>query len=545
MKSAIVCFMSLLPLALSLGRPRGVSIERASLYVGKEFKCLSGGQAMTMDYVNDDYCDCKDGSDEPGTPACSNGLFYCENKFYKGTYLISSRVNDGICDCCDGSDEYDGTISCEDTCEQLYAERKAQLEEFKQKQEKGYKVKLEYMQQGHRTKDEKISRLSELSKEKDAFVEVRNTLQAVKDQTEAPEKEAKERHEKAWEAVKAERQKVQDGEKASIAFSELNINQDSVVDYPELMKHSEFDIDSDGTVSVEEAKEYLEDSEQVDLPTFITKIWPNIKEIYKSKASKAEPDEPERVPDEGEKAGDPDKGNIPPDDISEGGPEDYHDKYDDEDVDGDDDDGDGDEEDVDAEYTISSRNKRKKSSHLLNTVSDEEKMPDFDDATKKLIAAADEVRRKFEEADSNVKDVENEISAIKKYLELDLGPNEEFSALKGQCFEYSDREYIYRLCPFDKTSQKAKSGGIETNLGVWGHWYGPEEDKYDSMKYENGQGCWNGPNRSCHVNLHCGAENALTGASEPSRCEYQFEFTTPARCSQPEPVASPDVHEEL
>uniref|UniRef100_A0A0B7A139 Glucosidase 2 subunit beta n=1 Tax=Arion vulgaris TaxID=1028688 RepID=A0A0B7A139_9EUPU len=487
MKSAIVCFMSLLPLALSLGRPRGVSIERASLYVGKEFKCLSGGQAMTMDYVNDDYCDCKDGSDEPGTPACSNGLFYCENKFYKGTYLISSRVNDGICDCCDGSDEYDGTISCEDTCEQLYAERKAQLEEFKQKQEKGYKVKLEYMQQGHRTKDEKISRLSELSKEKDAFVEVRNTLQAVKDQTEAPEKEAKERHEKAWEAVKAERQKVQDGEKASIAFSELNINQDSVVDYPELMKHSEFDIDSDGTVSVEEAKEYLEDSEQVDLPTFITKIWPNIKEIYKSKASKAEPDEPERVPDEGEKAGDP----------------------------------------------------------LLNTVSDEEKMPDFDDATKKLIAAADEVRRKFEEADSNVKDVENEISAIKKYLELDLGPNEEFSALKGQCFEYSDREYIYRLCPFDKTSQKAKSGGIETNLGVWGHWYGPEEDKYDSMKYENGQGCWNGPNRSCHVNLHCGAENALTGASEPSRCEYQFEFTTPARCSQPEPVASPDVHEEL
>jgi protein kinase C substrate 80K-H len=30
--------------------------------------------------------------------------------------LFSSRVNDGICDCCDGSDEYDGHVSCQNTC---------------------------------------------------------------------------------------------------------------------------------------------------------------------------------------------------------------------------------------------------------------------------------------------------------------------------------------------------------------------------------------------------------------------------------------------
>ncbi|CAG5121389.1 unnamed protein product [Candidula unifasciata] len=182
---------------------------------------------------------------------------------------------------------------------------------------------------------------------------------------------------------------------------------------------------------------------------------------------------------------------------------------------------------------------------MLNTIKEEDKMPEYDEETKRLIEVADEARRKFEDADNKLRELENEINAIKKYLELDLGPQEEFSALKGQCFEYTEREYTYILCPFDKTSQKPKGGGIETSLGVWGHWYGPEEDKYDAMKYENGQGCWNGPSRSCHVNLHCGAENALTGASEPSRCEYQFEFTTPARCSEPEPTLSSDIHEEL
>ena len=40
-----------------------------------------------MSYVNDDYCDCDDGSDEPGTSACSNGSFYCVNKQFKGNHI--------------------------------------------------------------------------------------------------------------------------------------------------------------------------------------------------------------------------------------------------------------------------------------------------------------------------------------------------------------------------------------------------------------------------------------------------------------------------
>jgi hypothetical protein len=58
-------------------------------------------------FIDDNYCDCSDGSDEPNTSACSNILvqkesFLCKN----GTGVIyASRVKDGIVDCPDGSDE--------------------------------------------------------------------------------------------------------------------------------------------------------------------------------------------------------------------------------------------------------------------------------------------------------------------------------------------------------------------------------------------------------------------------------------------------------
>jgi hypothetical protein len=32
-----------------------------------QFTCLDGSETLAIDKVNDDYCDCRDGSDEPGT----------------------------------------------------------------------------------------------------------------------------------------------------------------------------------------------------------------------------------------------------------------------------------------------------------------------------------------------------------------------------------------------------------------------------------------------------------------------------------------------
>lgn len=47
--------------------------------------------------MNDDYCDCLDGSDEPGTSACPDMKFYCLNVGHEGVFIHSSYVNDMVC----------------------------------------------------------------------------------------------------------------------------------------------------------------------------------------------------------------------------------------------------------------------------------------------------------------------------------------------------------------------------------------------------------------------------------------------------------------
>ncbi|GFY99015.1 LOB domain-containing protein 2 [Actinidia rufa] len=53
-------------------------------YSTEVIKCKDGSKSFTRARINDNFCDCPDGTDEP--------------------------------DCCDGSDEYDGSIICHNTC---------------------------------------------------------------------------------------------------------------------------------------------------------------------------------------------------------------------------------------------------------------------------------------------------------------------------------------------------------------------------------------------------------------------------------------------
>lgn len=158
-----------------------------------EFSCISDGDIkLSLSQINDNTCDCPDGSDEPGTAACAiidplspkqplagspDGTtsrpailpgFWCANEGHIGSYVPFSYVNDGVCDyelCCDGTEEYGGRTKCQNRCASIGKEYRRLEAEKKGKLERAGKKRLTMAAEAREIRRRVEAQVSSLKKE--------------------------------------------------------------------------------------------------------------------------------------------------------------------------------------------------------------------------------------------------------------------------------------------------------------------------------------------------------------------------------------------
>lgn len=427
-----ICVVSEVP------RPRGVPLSEASLYApGETFTCLDGKLTIKYTQVNDDYCDCLDSSDEPGTSACPNGSFHCENTGHKSVIIPSNRVNDGVCDCCDASDEYASNAQCANNCNELGLEERQRQRMFADLSKRGSVIRSEMSTKGKALKEEQSSRLTILQQSIDQAEALKVEREQIKDAAEKEESVAVDAYK---QVIDAEKQRKADLEmqsnraEAEEKFRLFDSNGDGLVEIGEITTRVQFDSNRDGQVDEEEAKYFLDRNEQVDLEAFVTLCWPRMKPYLMLDAGLFKP--PASVDEiEANKPADVQEGDTLEDLESETA--ELQHEEDAETFDEEEETGEGDVEQV----TPPSGGE-----------------PEYDDETKRLIDEATKARSEFQSANSELSSLEAEKRQIEELLSKDYGPHEEYAVLNGECFDYEDREYVYRLCPFDRAVQKPKDG---------------------------------------------------------------------------------------
>ncbi|XP_017037419.1 glucosidase 2 subunit beta [Drosophila kikkawai] len=523
-------------------RPLGVSLAKAALYqprADNSWTCLDGSRSIPFAQVNDDFCDCADGSDEPGTAACPQGKFHCLNKGHQSVDIPSSQVQDGICDCCDGSDE-SLVVGCTNTCHELGAAAAVQRRNEAELHKRGAERRQEMITKGKQMREEREARRQELNQRRKEQELLHTEKQQLKQNAEALESEAVEiykeqQRELDAETAQAEQEPQQMRQEASLSFVRYDTNKDGFVEVTELMVDMNLDSDRNGVVTVEEAKYFLDERDRVDLDAFITLAWPRIKPLKMLAEGLFQPPQPEVVASEveGQQAeATTEEAQPTPPIISEeqaelAGGEDI----------------DADEEGEEDQY----EDEEEPDVGVGEASADIEDAapPAYDPETQRLVQQANEARNALEEVERSIREIDQEIKEIDEQEGKDYGLSQEWAVLDGQCYTFEDREYVYTLCPFDRTSQKSKNGGPETTLGRWDQWIGKPK-KYSQQKYANGAACWNGPQRSAIINIKCALEPKITAVSEPNRCEYYFEFETPAACDSEAFQAETDsLHDEL
>ncbi|KAI5459644.1 glucosidase II beta subunit-like protein-domain-containing protein [Mariannaea sp. PMI_226] len=549
-------------LAAAGSLPRGVGPEFAAHYQNKqEFSCITNAAIkLSLSQINDNTCDCPDGSDEPGTAACaildplspeqplpgstsgttktSNVLpgFWCANEGHIGMYVPFTYVNDGICDydlCCDGSEEFRGVggVKCENRCGQIGKEYRRLAQEKLRKAENASKKKAALMQEAKELRRKIELKLNTLENEVKALQTKRDGLQQRYREIEQEEK---------GKVVRGDGAGGKLGVLVGLAktrVSELRTTLQDVIDQRDDLQDR-----------VSELEKILSTFKEEYNPNFNDEGVKAAVKGYEDYAARQLSDAAQRT--RASQRSDEDISSVLQEDTETNGVnwKEFEEAQ-------------GSDTDIlfsfEAYLPGFARSLLQNGLGSLrvwlieNGILADQTAPGQEST---LVKAA---REAFEASERNLQNKNKAVAAERSDLDKDYGPEDIFRALKGKCVSTEAGEYTYELCWLDKTSQKSKKGHGTTVMGNFDrvdYEMADDEDRLDGkslgkgrrmvLRYENGQGCWNGPQRRTDVWLGCAETEELWRVAEAEKCVYKMEIGTPAACEGAQ-VIKPQGKDEL
>ncbi|XP_010249817.1 PREDICTED: glucosidase 2 subunit beta-like [Nelumbo nucifera] len=554
MKTQRLCLLlGLLFLLPILGSASAVSKDLLGIAPGDEkhyqsefIKCKDGSKGFTRAQINDDFCDCPDGTDEPGTSACPGGKFYCRNAGHTPLSLFSSRVNDGICDCCDGSDEYDGKVKCLNTCWESGKVAREKLNKKIATYREGVTIRKKEVEQAKQAIVKDEAELSRLKSEEKILKGLVQQLKAQKEQIEKLEEQERLEKEKEQKRKKEAEQKVNE-ERQAIETS--HDDKTGVLEDPPVDEHTKEDKDEtvaasnashepgsgasphQGVKQENEVSDNTEGLSREELGRLVASRWTgkntksqtNEDDVPKGEDHEINEEIPVNTHDEDHdhyaSENDVDSQNFDDDNIEDGNSdEEPEEEYNDDSTTS----YNSDSEDQ-ADFSDITTSSSSWLDKIQETVRDIlQKVNLFQTPVEKSEAAR--IRKEYDDSNKKLSKILSTISSLTEKLKHDFGPDKEFYSFYDRCFENRQNKYVYKVCPFKKALQV--EGHSTTHLGRWEKF----EDSYRVMVFSNGDRCWNGPDRSLKVKLRCGLNNELADVDEPSRCEYMAILSTPAVC---------------
>ncbi|KAJ6810652.1 glucosidase 2 subunit beta [Iris pallida] len=553
----------------------GIAPQDLSYYKSNVIKCKDGSKKFTREQLNDEFCDCPDGTDEPGTSACPEGRFYCKNAGHVPLTLFSSRVNDGICDCCDGSDEYNnGTVKCPNTCWEAGEVARQKLKRKIQTYQEGVTIRKQEVEQGKQAFAKDEADLSRLKSEEKILKDLVDKLKDHKERIEKAEEEERLKKEQEEKRLREAEMKANEHEKLSEEaphdskdgvhgepapqdiLEEVSHAADETEDHiadADLAEHhgvaehlaedredtDKFEttdhskVDEEPTINIgtqdQESSEDTSGLSKEELGRLVASRWTGEDAGHKAN------DDGSTVNDEvnHENSAKEEDGGGYTSEI-----EDDRHKYDDDDDFEDDANDEYAEDHVDSEESY---NPDEEGKTVFSDLTDSTSSSWLERVKQKVhnvvssfnffktpvdLSEAERIRKEYADSKSKLTKIQSRISSLTEKLKHDFGKEKEFYSFYDRCFENKQNKYVYKVCPFKQASQV--EGHSTTRLGQWEKF----EESYRIMQFSNGDKCWNGPDRSLKVRLRCGLTNELADVDEPSRCEYVALLSTPVLCQE-------------